>query len=90
MAGLHPFATPKPRRRQLPASRPLTTMPRRAGRSGHRGERIGPATGPARQLFEPEDAEAFDSYEVLVDSKKLTSCSVSFAAAIHFAGLVTL
>ena len=35
-------------------------------------------------------ADAFDSYEVFVDSKKLTNCRVSFAAAIHFAGLETL
>jgi hypothetical protein len=35
-------------------------------------------------------AEAFDSYEVFVDSKKLTSCRVSLAAAIHFAGFDTL
>jgi hypothetical protein len=31
-----------------------------------------------------------DSYEVFVDSKKFTSCSVSLAVAIHFAGFVTL
>jgi hypothetical protein len=35
-------------------------------------------------------ADAFDSYDVFVDSKKFTSCRVSFAAAIHFAGFETL
>ena len=38
----------------------------------------------------PVDAFAFDSYDVFVDSKKLTSSSVSFAVAIHFAGFDTL
>jgi hypothetical protein len=35
-------------------------------------------------------ALALLSYDVLVDSKKFTSCSVSFAVLIHFAGLSTL
>jgi len=33
---------------------------------------------------------ALTSYDVFVDSKKLTSCRVSFAVAIHFAGFDTL
>ena len=32
-------------------------------------------------------ARASTSYEVLVDSKKFTSCKVSLAVAIHLAGL---
>ncbi|MCU1598758.1 MAG: hypothetical protein JWQ47_2497, partial [Glaciihabitans sp.] len=40
--------------------------------------------------FAPDVADAFDSYDVFVDSKKFTSWRVSFAAAIHFAGFDTL
>jgi hypothetical protein len=43
-----------------------------------------------RRQCEETAAFAFDSYDVFVDSKKLTSCSVSFAVAIHFAGFDTL
>lgn len=46
--------------------------------------------GELQCYLAPTIAEALDSYEVLVDSKKLTSCSVSLAAAIHLAGLETL
>jgi len=59
-----------------------------------------PATASARtrnssvstlySFLTPDDAEAFDSYDVFVDSKKFTSCRVSFAVAIHLAGFVTL
>jgi hypothetical protein len=60
---------------------------------GARAEQVDPRDFDARPpqcYFDATVADALDSYDVLVDSKKFTSCRVSFAVAIHLAGLVTL
>jgi hypothetical protein len=43
-----------------------------------------------RQAVYALEVPELTSYEVFVDSKKLTSWRVSFAVAIHFAGFDTL
>ena len=48
------------------------------------------AATTAYSLFAFVVADAFDSYDVFVDSKKFTSWRVSLAAAIHLAGFDTL
>ena len=59
---------------------------------GH-GPRVGGwerARAPGVQTVDYAEVLALTSYEVFVDSKKLTSWRVSFAVAIHFAGFDTL
>src|SRR5450830_1269115 len=79
-------ARPPPRRRGRPR-----ILQGKAPLAGPRPDQQRPDLFFARCYgFALTVAFAFDSYEVFVDSKKLTSCSVSFAAAIHLAGFDTL